>query len=143
MSFRSETREWWFWAEFIDWVTGFTHSNINKGGETFFRNHITMWSYNDNLRYRFDIMFYEWNNASFNKNHKITSLASFGKFFILFFGSLHDGSGSPYCLSPGLPWLRCAPPCRPQDSIANAAAFGGLNKGITFTSRVLWLSRAT
>ena len=54
-----------------------------------------------------------------------------------FFGSLHDGSGSSYCLSPGLCWLRCAPPCRPQDSRADAAAFGSLNRRITFTSRVL------
>ena len=54
-----------------------------------------------------------------------------------FFGSLHDGSGSSYCLSPGLCWLRCAPPCSPQDSRADAAAFGSLNRRITFTSRVL------
>ena len=82
-------------------------------------------------------MFYELNNASISEIQKRTSLASLGKKKLFFFGSLHDGSGSSYCLSPGLRWLRCAPPCRPQDSRASAAAFGGEKIRITFTSHVL------
>ena len=52
-------------------------------------------------------MFYEWNNASINKIHKITSLASLSKKSFIFFGSLHA--------------YQVLPTAYPQDSVGSAA----------------------
>ena len=81
-------------------------------------------------------MFYDEKLLPLIKSTKKQALVRLAK-NLLFFWLTPCVSGSPLCLSPGLCWLRCAPPCRLQDSRADAAAFGSLTRRITFTSRVL------